>query len=120
MIANTKTVAFLLFTLCSIASSVVNGQAISIKTPSPTTISATKAPTMTPTTSKAPSMIVDRVSGGKGFKLSKKTKSPVYSAYGKGSKLTASGKGGKTHAPVVGKAGKGGKGMTSAPVVALP
>lgn len=110
MIASTKTVAFLLFTLCSIFS-LVNGQALSIKTPNPTS-PVTKAPTMTSTSSSAPNMIVDHFSGkaGKGgSKLSKKTQSPAYKA----SKLNASGKGifGKG-----GKAGKGGK-KTFAPVL---
>ena len=128
MIANTKTIAFLLFTLCSIGPS-VHGQALSTKTPSPVATPVTNIPTATPTGSSAPVMILDEFKSGNGSKLSKKTRSPDYRPSGKASKLVASrmsGKSGKgkTYAPVAGKGkggkGKGGKGKTNAPVVAFP
>ncbi|KAL3938106.1 MAG: hypothetical protein SGBAC_006912 [Bacillariaceae sp.] len=102
MIANNKTITFLLISLLSIIA-IANGQA-STKTPSPTTgvASKTGTPTFSPTGSRAPAF----KAAGKGSKLSKKTASPVdYKA----SKLVASGKG------MSGK-GKGGKGKTYSPV----
>ncbi|CAJ1934492.1 unnamed protein product [Cylindrotheca closterium] len=117
MIANTKTITFLLVSILSVIA-MTNGQAVSVKTPSPSTIpvATTMAPIMAPKGSRSPTIFDHFGSGkaGKGSKLSKKTRSPEHKASKLVSSTTGKGTSGK------GKGGKAGKGMTYSPVASLP